>query len=127
MHHQCTKGSSTTLACSKQSGVSVLGFIVLLIVVGGIAVLGMKVFPAVREFQAIKQAIVKVKNGATPQDIARDFDKVGQIDDITSITGKDLIVKKINGENVVSFAYDLKIPLFGPASILLEFQGTTKR
>ena len=111
----------------QQLGVSVLGFLVLLLVVGGGAVLGMKVFPAVREYRAIQSAIVKVKNGATAQEIARDFDKVAQIDDISSITGKDLTVKKVNGDNEITFAYDHKIPLFGPASLLLEFQGSTKR
>jgi hypothetical protein len=43
------------------------------------------------------------------------------------LTGKDLDISSVNGEVEVSFAYDKKIPLVGPASLLIEYQGSTAR
>ncbi len=51
--------------------------------------------------------------------------RFAQIDDISSITGKDLIMDKKDQGAAISFSYDKKIPLAGPASILLEFRGSS--
>ena len=47
------------------------------------------------------------------------------IDEIKSITGKDLDITK-NGEKIkISFAYDKEIHITGPAFLLLKYAGTT--
>ena len=112
----------------QQQGVSVGGLIFLLVIFGGIAVLAMKVVPAVVEFRSISKAIVSVKSsGGTVREIQGSFDKHAETGYITSISGKDLEITK-NGEDVeVSFSYDKKIPLFGPVSLLIEFAGSTAK
>jgi Domain of unknown function (DUF4845) len=113
----------------RQKGLSLFGLIALAAIAFVIAALGMKAFPAFTEFQAVKKAVVKVKDsGSTPAEVMASFDKAALIDDITSITGRDLTVAKANGGGFdVSFAYDKKIPLVGPASLLFEFQGSSKK
>jgi hypothetical protein len=54
------------------------------------------------------------------------FDKAAQIDDIKSISGKDLDVAKNNGRTTVSFAYSKEIHISGPAYLLLKYNGQTK-
>jgi hypothetical protein len=46
---------------------------------------------------------------------------------ISSINSRDLIIEKIDGQTEISFAYEKKIPLVGPASLLLEYEGTTAK
>jgi len=109
-----------------QSGVSLTGLIVILAMLGMVAVLGMKVFPAVTEYLAVKKAIVSAKAaGSTPAEVRTSFDKYAETGYIDSISGKELEVTQINGTIEVSFAYQKKIPLVGPASLVLDFEGST--
>lgn len=111
---------------NTQSGISLTGLIFILAIVGVIAVLGMKVVPSVTEYMAVKKAIAAAKAaGSTPAEVRTSFDKNADIGYITSISGKDLEITQNGGALEVSFAYEKKIPLVGPASLLLDFEGST--
>jgi hypothetical protein len=110
----------------KQAGVSLTGLIFILAIVGAIAVLGMKIVPTVTEYMAIKKAIVSAKSaGSTPAEVRTSFDKYAEVGYIESISGKDLEIVPQNGAMEVSFAYEKRIPLVGPASLLIDYQGST--
>ncbi len=113
---------------TRQGGLSLSGLIFLLAIIGLIAVLIMKVTPTVTEYFAIKRAIVSAKaSGSSVSAIKTAFDKQAEVGYIDSISSKDLEIIK-NGDDIeVSFAYQKKIPLFGPASLLLEYEGTTMK
>ncbi len=110
----------------QQRGISFIG----LLVVGGLVacafVVGAQVAPTLIEFQAITKAATKAKEGSTVAEVRATFDRAAQIDDIKSITGKDLTVSKEGDRTVVSFAYTREIPLFGPAYLLLKYDGRSK-
>ena len=110
----------------KQRGVSFIG----LLFVGGVLVFGgivaAQVFPTLIEYQAINKAANKAREGSTVAEVRSIFDKAGQIDDIKSITGKDLEVTKEGDKTVVAFAYKKEIPLGGPAYLLLKYTGRSK-
>jgi len=109
-----------------QRGVSLTGLIFILVILGLVAVVGMKVFPAVTEYLAVKKAIVSAKAaGSTPAEVRTSFDKYAETGYIDSISGKELEVTQANGVIEVSFAYQKKIPLVGLASLLLDFEGST--
>lgn len=113
-------------SANHQRGITLFGLIFVLAILGSIGVLGLKVVPTVIEYTAIKKAIVASKEGATTvRDVQASFDKRANVGYIESISGKDLVVVKNGSDFDISFAYDKKIPLFGPASILLEYEGTT--
>ncbi len=112
---------------SSQHGLSLIG----LIFVGGVlAVTGLvaaQVIPSYLEFVAIGKAAQKAATGSsTVQEVRVTFDKAGQIDDIKSISGKDLEVSKNGDKITVKFAYNKEIHLTGPAYLLLKYQGQTK-
>jgi len=112
----------------RQRGISLFGLIFSLGIIVLLAMLGMKVVPTVIEYASVKKAIGYAKqNGATKNEILSAFDKQAEVSYITSISGKDLQIISNNGEVEVSFSYEKKIPLFGPASLLLEYQGTTAK
>jgi hypothetical protein len=54
------------------------------------------------------------------------FDKAAQIDDIHTVSGKDLEVSKQGDKVVVSFAYQREIHLGGPAYLLMKYQGSSR-
>jgi Tfp pilus assembly protein PilE len=109
----------------KQRGVSLTGLIVLLAVIGFVGVLALRIVPSVTEYMAVKKAISAAKAaGATPQEIRSAFDRHAETAYIESISSKDLDISK---ENDVSFSYQKVIHLAGPASLVLDYEGTTAR
>lgn len=110
---------------TRQRGLSLIGLILVCVLLVFGALLVVKVFPTVTEFIAIKRALVKARNeGTDPPGIRAAFERASAIDDFTSITGKDLqIVRRPSGEYSVSFAYEKRFPLFGPASLVLDYRG----
>ena len=112
---------------ASQRGITIVGLIFILAICGLLGLIGLKVVPTVLEFQSVKKAIAGARTeGSTPREIQAAFDKRANVAYIESIAGKDLtIVRNTNNEFDVSFAYDRKIPLVGPASLLLEYEGTT--
>jgi hypothetical protein len=110
---------------TRQRGTSLISLILVGVVLVFGALLAMKVVPTVTEFSAIKRAVVKARNeGADPSGIRAVFDRASAIDDFTSVTGKDLqIVRRPSGEYAVSFAYEKRIPLVGPAYLVLDYRG----
>jgi type II secretory pathway pseudopilin PulG len=120
--------SGTGRIMGRQGGVSLVGLIVLLALIGVVALLAMKVLPTYSEYRSVNAAMVKAKEaGTTPQEIRTSFDRSAEVNYISSISGRDLTIERVNGETEVSFAYDKKIHLAGPASLLLEYSGTTAR
>ena len=112
----------------RQGGLSLLGLIFMLASVGFVGILAMKIVPTFIEYRAISTAIVTAKAaGTTLREVPNSFDKSAGVTYIDSITGRDLVVSRENGELEVSFAYQKKIPLVGPASLVLDYSGTTAR
>lgn len=110
----------------QQRGISFIGILFVGIVVACAFVLGAQVLPTLIEFQAISKAATKATAGSTVPEVRAIFDKAGQIDDIRSISGKDLDVTKEGDKTVVAFAYTREIHMAGPAYLLLKYSGRSK-
>jgi type II secretory pathway pseudopilin PulG len=110
----------------REAGMSLSGLIVVLFVLGALALLAMKVFPAWVEYRAIKNAIVASKAaGNSTLEIQQAFARNAEINNITSISPRDLVISRDKGQPDVSFAYEKRIPLAGNVSLLIDFSGTT--
>ena len=110
----------------KQRGISFIGILFVGAIVACAFVLGAQVLPTLIEFQAITKAATKATAGNTVPEVRAIFDKAGQIDDIHSISGKDLDVTKEGDKTVVAFAYTREIHMAGPAYLLLKYNGRSK-
>lgn len=110
----------------QQRGISFIG----LLFVGGViacaGILAAQVAPTLIEYQAINKAANKAKDGSTVAEVRAIFDKAATIDDISSISGKDLEVTKEGDKTVVAFAYTREIHMAGPAFLLLKYNGRSK-
>lgn len=110
----------------RQQGISFIGFLFVGIATACLFVLGAQVVPTLIEYQAITKAASKAAAGNTVPEVRAIFDKAGQIDDIHSISGKNLEVTKEGDKTVVSFAYSREIHMAGPAFLLLKYHGRSK-
>ena len=111
-----------------EQGVSIIGMMLVLLVFGVISVLAMKIVPTATEYMSIKRAILTAKEaGTSVREIETAFDRQASISYIDSISGKDLEITKNGSEFEITFAYQKKIPLVGPASLILDYAGTTAK
>jgi hypothetical protein len=111
---------------STQRGISLIGLIFVAAVLAMTGVVAAQVFPTAIEFMAVQKAVQKAAAGQSVQEIRDIFDKAGSIDDIKSISGKDLEVSKEGDKVVVAFNYQREIHLAGPCFLLLKYQGRSK-
>jgi len=111
---------------SGQRGVTLFGLLFWAVIVGFLALIGMRVLPALNEYFTIKRTINKIatENLQTVPEIRASFEKQKDIEySITTIGAKDLTVTKENDKVVISFAYDKEVELVKPVFLLIKFEG----
>jgi len=110
---------------SGQRGVTLFGLLFWAVIIGFLALIGMRVLPVLNEYFTIKRAVNKIANeGTTVPEIRAAFEKQKDIEySISTITAKDLVVTKENEKIVVSFAYDKEVELVKPVFLLIKFEG----
>ena len=98
-----------------------------------VAVVGMKVAPHVIDYGKIMSNIKAIAGdagmrGASVAEVRRAFDRRANIDKIDDvIKGTAIDVTKEGNTLVLSFAYSRQIPLFGPVSLLIDFEGASSQ
>ena len=110
----------------QQRGLSFIGLLFFCVILVCAGILAAQVFPTLLELQAITKAANKAREGSTVAEVRSIFDKAAQIDDIKSISSKDLEVTKDGDKTVVAFAYTKEIHMAGPAFLLLKYSGKSK-
>ena len=115
---------------SSQSGITMIGLLFWAILIGIVALVGLKVLPTVNEYFTIKRAVEKVADSGmtTVPEIRAAFDRQRDIEfAIQSISGKDLDITKVNDQVVIHFAYNKEIELLSPVFLLLKYEGESKQ
>ena len=123
------QGFVSTSVRRRQRGLSLFGLLIAAALIIMVAIVAMRVVPSALEFMAIRGAVEKiVTSGATtPRDLQQAFDRFAAVDDITAIRGSDLIIEKLDTGTVVSFAYEKRVPLMGPVSLLIDYHGSSRQ
>lgn len=111
-------------------GISLLGLLFWLVLIGFVSVVAMKTFPAINEYLTVQRSVnqIAASGPTTVAEIRSAFEKQKEIEySITSIGGKDLdISKDANDKIVIGFKYDREVVLYGPVSLLFHFEGHSK-
>ena len=115
---------------SKQGGLSLIGLIIGLAILGAAGLVVAKSTPAWVEYWNIRKIISTMASqgdltpSATKETVRASFDRRATIDDVTSIAGKDLTFEKDSAGVTVKFAYQRVVPIAGNTSLLFDFDGT---
>ena len=118
------------IIANRQRGVSLSGLLIWSIILIIAAIGGMKVIPAYIENAEIKSILYTIVNdpemqGAQSKNIRESFSKRAVMNNINVVTANDIeIVKDARGLSL-SISYQVKIPLAGNASLLLEFNPSS--
>ena len=116
---------------NRQSGVTLLGTLIVGSLLAAALLVGFRTVPAYTEYMAVKKAINAVAGSSDPStatlsDIRRDFDKRAYIDQVTSVTGANLVITKQAGRIVIETQYERRVPLVANVSLLFEFSASTR-
>ena len=115
---------------SKQRGITLIGFIIVLVVAGFFAYMGMVLGPAYSEYYGVVKAMNTVAADATPsttemEPIRRALDRQFNVGYVDSVTGRDakLIRDKTTG-NMVSMVYEVRKPFIYNIDFVVKFAHT---
>ncbi|MBK8569371.1 MAG: DUF4845 domain-containing protein [Nitrosomonadales bacterium] len=115
---------------NRQRGVSLSGLLVWSVLLILAAIGGMKIIPAYVQDAEIRSILSTIANdpemqGVQSKDIRESFSKRAMMNNINVVTANDIeIVKDARGLSL-SISYQVKIPLIGNASLLLEFNPSS--
>ncbi|HZX72546.1 MAG TPA: DUF4845 domain-containing protein [Rhodanobacter sp.] len=113
---------------SKQSGVTLIGFLIVIVVVGFFAYMAMKLLPSYSEYMGVAKAMNEIAtagtNGKSLDEIRRDlmFKMNFQYVDDATIKPSDITIKRdAGGASELKVAYDKQIPFMYNIDFLLHF------
>lgn len=114
----------------SQQGFTLLGLIFWAIVISMLALLVMKVAPALSEYRTIQGMVNKAarEGGSTVPEIRAAYERYLQIEyGVEAIrSGRDLDISKEDDKVVIRFAYDKEITLVDPVYLVIKFKGQSK-
>lgn len=115
----------------KQRGISLLGTIIVLALLGFVGIMAAKLMPAYLEFLAVKKIFASMAAAGdtkgTVRDIRFNYEKRNAIEDIKSVRGEDLEISKEGGESVVSATWSVRVPMVANINACLDFTATTAK
>lgn len=123
------KRTNVRLQRRAQRGISLFGLLFWAILIGFAGYLVVRVLPTLNEYTTIQRTVDKIAATApaTVLEVRNAFEKQKEIEyAISSISGADLDVTKVNDKLVIGFAYNREIPLGGPVYLLLKYEGRSK-
>lgn len=114
----------------SQRGITLVSMVVVCVLLIFVALLGIKVAPDVIEYFAVVKAVKATAmdpatRGASVAEIRRNFDKRKSIDNVSAVGGADIDITKEGNDVVIAFAYTKKVPLYGPVSLSIDFEGSS--
>ena len=110
----------------RQAGLGLLSLLFVGLIIVALLIIGAKLVPAITEYLAIEKAVKQIRlDASTVPELRKAFDRYAQIDDIKSITGKDLDITKESDKVVISYAYSYQIPIADNVRLVIDFSGAT--
>jgi hypothetical protein len=115
---------------SKQRGLTMFGFLFVVIVLMAVALLAMKLVPAYIEFFSVKKILatmgqdseIRSKSNAEIRD---SFSKRANTGYVTVVEPQDLSIDRSGGTPVISAEYEFRTKLVGNVSLVVDFSTSS--
>lgn len=116
----------------RQRGMTFLGILVIVIVVGAWLYAGIRLVPKYLEYTKVAATLEKVRDeyesnpGTTEFDLRKAIERHFDIEMVEVITSNDIEIKREGAVFYVRAAYDDTVPLAGNVSFLVEFDKSVE-
>lgn len=115
----------------RQRGLGLIGLLCTGVVLGALLMMGLRSVPAITEFMAVKRIVAVLADegdtGRSDADLRASFDRRGQIDDIISVSGADLHIRRDSGRTVVEVDYVRVVPMVHRLSLQIDFHASSQQ
>lgn len=113
---------------NRQSGITLIGFLLLLIVLGFFAYMGMKLVPSYIEFFGVKKAMTQLASDGSSGDINDIRRKLAfkmnfQYVDDSTIQPKDITLDRRDNASVLTISYEKRVHFIYNIDFLLHFEN----
>lgn len=112
----------------RQRGITVLGLLILLSFLGVFVYAAMRLTPVFLEYMNVAKGMENLKSevgsGANAASVRRTLEKHFDIDDVHSITAKDVDVTRDGQDLQVHIAYDAFTPFIANVGFVAHFEKT---
>ncbi|QNK01578.1 DUF4845 domain-containing protein [Dyella telluris] len=112
---------------SKQTGITLIGFLVVLVVVSFFGYMAMKLVPAYTEFAGVSKAMTQLASEdstRSPQQVRVDLMKKLDFQYVSddTITPQDINLKRSGNSTELNISYDKRIPFLYNIDFLVHFE-----
>lgn len=116
----------------REQGITMSGFLTLVIVLIFAALLVFKLLPSYLEYFYVQKAVDAITKEldlqtATSKEIRSAFDKRAMIDNINAVRGEDLEIIREGNEAAIIADYSVKIPLVANITACIDFKASTAK
>ena len=117
----------------KQKGLTLSGFMLWAVIVVIALLLGFRLGPPYMEFASVQKLLRSIASDAQAYGenfksrSERDFALKAGIDNIQSVTAKDLQIRKDGQQVVITADYTVHVPLVGNISACIDFNATSQK
>lgn len=111
---------------ASQRGIGGLAFLVILILIGVVAVMGMRIAPMYVEHFTVHSTLEGLKDDPdvkqmSPVEIRQGIERRFDINNITAVRKKDLKIRREKNTTIIEVAYEVRKPLVGNLDVVGNF------
>ena len=123
-----SRREGSTSVRRPQRGMTLFGLLIWAVFISFLGLMAIRVWPSLNEYITIQQALARIMK-ADPRptsagDVRKAFDHQREVEySISTLTGADLDIEKVNDRLETSFAYDKEIPIIEPVFLLIKYRG----
>ena len=112
----------------RQQGMTLIGILLIAILVGFVALIGLRLIPIYLESFKVSSAISSLSREPgigtkSPLEIKKLFGRRLDIDDVESVGSEDLVVERGPGVLYISIEYQIQRPVMGNLDVLATFSN----
>ena len=114
----------------KQRGITLIGFVIVLVVVCFFGYMAMVLGPAYSEYWGVVKAMKFVANAAAPnatdiEPMRRSLDKQFNVGYVESVSGKDAVLVRDKSGNLLKISYEVRKPFVYNIDFVMSFAFST--
>ncbi len=114
----------------RQRGMTFIGLLCILALVGVIAYAGIRLVPVYLTYMQVAKTMdataAEMRDAPDPGNIRRSLERHWQIEDITAVDFKQIEISKDDSGVVMHVAYDEPVPYIANVSLSVHFEKTVK-
>lgn len=114
-----------------QRGMTAIGWIIVLGLIAFFVLLALRLTPGYLEYFSVASSIESLENEPgitekTPPEIRSLIDKRFQVNDVKTVTGKNVKIENKGGRLTISVEYEIRVPVMGNVDAVSKFNKSVE-